>query len=404
MGICFMNNDYCEKNIWPDNTPQNNDEICFFCTTPFQVMGAIAIVINENLKNADIYIYSSFNGYEKLVANLEQLRAFRNIFIIDYKKLRLEVDLTSKKFLIIKKALMLLLYIKNLIFLNKTADKYLCVNAAYKRIYISSNNFAGRIAILSYIKRKLPLEVYHYDDGVGSYYGSGDIDEIKLYDKFFRKLFFGNQAVDIPFTKQLFSTDFYQSVCKLANATYPKNMKAIKKMEPLVRCKTNDLIISSTFSLTMDCSIMQRFVFFETIYAEDYNSKGCNVAKQIVSLTQKTVGVENIIFKFHPRDKDIDSSLPHIENTSVPFECFCYFNDFSDKVLISNYSTAVITPKIFYDQEPTIVFLYKIMSDYLIINVDTTIVDALKAIYRDKSKIIIPESIEELAALLEGLR
>ena len=398
-----MNIEYCEENIRPDNMPQNNEEVCFFCTTPFQIMGAISIVKNEKLINADLYIYTSFNDCEKIAAKLEQLRVFRRVFTVDYEKLGLEMDLTTERFLIIKKALIFLLFIKNLLFLNKTAEKYLDVNAVYKRIYVSTNNFGGRIAILSYIKRKLPIEVYHYDDGIGSYYSGGELDNIKLYDKVFRMLFVGKRAVDIPFTKQLFSPDFYQSVCKLSNAAHPQNMKAIKKMEPLARCKTNDSIINGIFGLTSDCCIQQRFLFFETIHAEDYNNKGISVAKNIASLTKETVGVENIIYKFHPRDKNIDPSLPHIENTSVPFECFCYYNDFSDKVLITNYSTAVITPKIFYDQEPTIVFLYKIMSDYLISNIDTTIVDALKAIYSDKSKIIIPENVEELTAALERL-
>ena len=398
-----MDIEYYEDIIRSNDLPQKNDEVCFFCTTPFQVMGSISIVKNENLTNADLYIYTSFNDCEKIAAKLEQLRIFRRVFTVDYEKLGLELDLTAERFLIIKKALILLLFIKNLLFLNITAKKFLDSNAVYKEIYVSTNNFGGRITILSYIKRKLPIEVYHYDDGIASYYGTGDIDNIKLYDKVLRILFVGKRAVDIPFTKQLFSPDFYQSVCKLSNAAHPQNMKAIKKMEPLTRCKSNDLIINEIFGLTSDCSIQQKFVFFETIHAEDYNTKGINVAKNIVSLTKKTVGVENIIFKFHPRDKDIDPSLPHIKNTSVPFECFCYFNDFSDKVLITNFSTAVITPKIFYDQEPTIVFLYKIMSDYLISNIDTTIVDALKAIYSDKSKIIIPENVEELTEALENL-
>ena len=36
-------------------------------------------------------------------------------------------------------------------------------------------------------------------------------------------------------------------------------------------------------------------------------------------------------------------------------------------------------------------------------NIDTTIVEALKAIYSDKSKIIIPENVEELTEALGRL-
>ena len=103
----------------------NEEEACIICTTPFQVMGAISIVKNEGLTKADLYIYSTFNGYDGIAERLNQLQLFRKVLIIDYEKLRLETDLTSKRYLTFKKALMLLYYIKNLLFLKSTVRKYL---------------------------------------------------------------------------------------------------------------------------------------------------------------------------------------------------------------------------------------------------------------------------------------
>ena len=381
----------------------NKEEICIFCTTPFQLMGAISIVKSERLTNADIYIYNSFNGYEDLANELNRLRLFRKVIIVDYEKLKIELDLTSEQFLLLKKAAIFLMYIKNLIFLNKTVSRYLDCSANYSRIYISTNHFAGRLAILFYIKNHRQIQVYHYDDGIGSYYGSGELDTILPYDTFCRKVFVGKYATNIPFVKLLFSPNFYRSVCKITNSAFPLNMTRLGKMEPFKKCESNDSIIQNVFGLTNGYLINQPFIYFDTIKAEEFSNKGIRYIQQISSLIQRCVGTDKLIYKFHPRDKSIDVSMPHIENMSVPFECFCYYNDFSNKVLITNFSTSVFTPKILYGQEPTIIFLYRIMADYQIMNIDTTIVEALKAIYSDKSKIIIPENVEELTAALERL-
>jgi len=381
----------------------NKEEVCIFCTTPFQVMGAISIVKSEKLTNVDLYLYNSFNGYEDLANKLKKLNLFRKVVIVDFEKLMIELDLTSEHLLLIKKATIFLMYIKNLVFLNKTVNKYLDCSANYNRIYVSTNHFAGRFAILFYIKNHRQIRVFHYDDGIGSYYGSGELDAILPYDRLCRKVFVGKRAINIPFVKLLFSPSFYRSVCETANACFPQNMTRIVKMDPLEKCESNDSIIRNIFGLTTDWLINQSFIYFDTIKAEEFNNKGIRHIQQISSLIQSCVGKDNIIYKFHPRDKNIDPSLPYIKNTSVPFECFCYFNDFSNKVLITNFSTSVFTPKILYGQEPTIVFLYKIMADYQIMNIDTTIVDALRAIYSDKSKIIIPTNVEELKTTLERL-
>lgn len=381
----------------------NNEEICIFCTTPFQLMGAISIVKSEKLTSADLYIYNSFNGYEKIANELEQLHLFRKVFIVDFEKLKIELDLTSEHLLLLKKIAIFLMYIKNLVFLKRTVNRYLDSCANYSRIYVSTNHFAGRLAILFYLKNHRQIRVYHYDDGIGSYYGSGELDTILPYDKFCRKVFVGKCATNIPFVKLLFSPSFYRSVCETTNSVFPQNMMRLGKMEPFEKSEYNDSIIQNVFGLTNDYLINQTFIYFDTIKAEEFSYNGIRYIQQISSLIQRCVGTDKLIFKFHPRDKSIDVTLPHIESLSVPFECFCYYNDFSDKVLITNFSTSVFTPKILYEQEPTIIFLYKIMADYQIMNIDTTIVEALKAIYSDKSKIIIPENVEELKEALKRL-
>ena len=135
---------------------------CFFCTTPYQVLAVISIVQNEKIKNADVYVYDQFDGYAELIRKLENTGLFRKVYPIEQEKMLLEVDLATTRLLTLRKAAMLLLYIKNMIFMKSTVKKYLAADIIYKRIYVSTNNFAGRYTILYYMKHKRSLQVVFF--------------------------------------------------------------------------------------------------------------------------------------------------------------------------------------------------------------------------------------------------
>ena len=377
---------------------------CFFCTTPYQVLAVISIVQNEKIKNADVYVYDQFDGYAELIRKLENTGLFRKVYPIEQEKMLLEVDLATTRLLTLRKAAMLLLYIKNMIFMKSTVKKYLAADIIYKRIYVSTNNFAGRYTILYYMKHKRSLQVVFFDDGIGSYFSDDSITKIRLYDKIGRLLFVGRKAINIPFVKQIYSPEFYASVKRISGLSDAGQATEIIKITPLERNDNNDRIVSDVFGCLQNTDISQDIIYFDTIKAEEFNARGRRVLDRLISNILKVLGRENIIFKFHPRDRYYNKELPHFDDSRIPFECFCYFNDFSEKVFITNFSTAVFTPKILYDQEPVIVFLYEIMREYMIIPIDTGIVEALKETYHNKEKILIPGTVKELLGILDKLK
>lgn len=377
---------------------------CFFCGTPYQVLAVISIVQNEKIRNADVYVYDQFDGYEVMIRKLENTGLFRRVFPIEREKMMLEVDLATTKLLTLRKAAMLLLYIKNMMFMKSTVKKYLATDIIYKRIYISTNNFAGRFTILYYMKCKRSLQVIFFDDGIGSYYSDDPITKIPLYDRIGRLLFVGRKAIDIPFIKQLYSPEFYASVKRISGLSDAGQATEIIKITPLERNDNNDKIVSNVFGCLQNTDISQDIIYFDTIRAEEFNARGRRTLDRFILHILESLGRDNIIFKFHPRDRYFNRELPHFDDSGIPFECFCYFNDFSEKVFITNFSTAVFTPKILYDQEPVIIFLYEMMREYMTFQIDTGIVEALRETYRDKEKIIIPGTVEELMGILDKLK
>lgn len=77
--------------------------------------------------------------------------------------------------------------------------------------------------------------------------------------------------------------------------------------------------------------------------------------------------------------------------------------DFDDKLLISVHSTACFSPKMLYDKEPYIIFIYKLGS-YEVSNMTPALektIAAFKASYSDPDKVMIPENIEEFEKCLK---
>lgn len=94
-----------------------------------------------------------------------------------------------------------------------------------------------------------------------------------------------------------------------------------------------------------------------------------------------------------------------------PFEACCLFNDMENRVLISGISAALFNPKFVFDSEPYVILTYKLLGPHALATFFRTtperaekmIAHMLTNAYRDKDKILIPETEEELMQHLETL-
>lgn len=154
------------------------------------------------------------------------------------------------------------------------------------------------------------------------------------------------------------------------------------------------------YNITNANMIKQNTVVIEC-KADDYLSDTAN--KRLEGLYEKVKTAENgdVVFKRHPRDgRDKYKNRKYIEG-NAPFELIASMQDITSKILIAWDSTSVITPKLFWSQEPRVILLYKIVKGK-IDNLEETdrFYQQFKECYNDKSRFFIPESEDELDCYL----
>ena len=121
-----------------------------------------------------------------------------------------------------------------------------------------------------------------------------------------------------------------------------------------------------------------------------------------------------IVVRHHPRDiyteksKEIYTKIngASLDDTGSSWEALCAKKITENHVLISVYSTAQFIPKMIYDKEPYIVFTFRLYEDLVDEVRDQGELTAQWIIesYRDKSKIFIPDTIDELDAIIADLK
>ena len=108
----------------------------------------------------------------------------------------------------------------------------------------------------------------------------------------------------------------------------------------------------------------------------------------------------------HPSHKDIDSNGIEIDDHREMWEFICADQISDDHVLISSFSTAQMIPKMFFDKEPTVIFVCKMVFQYIDQPTQDNImalINRIKEKYRNPEKVYTPETEEELSEILKNL-
>lgn len=153
--------------------------------------------------------------------------------------------------------------------------------------------------------------------------------------------------------------------------------------------------------------IEPRFIFFGQWYDTEEKYK---FQKRLFQYVVDSVANENCCFKLHPSKKDEQmqylDSINNVISNSSSFEIFNHYHDMSQKVLISVQSTAISSPKLVYNEEPYVIYLYKIYSECFPDSLSEHVLkagDQLKSVYH-QNRVLIPNSVEEFLTLLAQLR
>jgi hypothetical protein len=116
----------------------------------------------------------------------------------------------------------------------------------------------------------------------------------------------------------------------------------------------------------------------------------------------------DIMVRVHPRDQSgvfEEKGYKEDANTGIPWEEILLYKNFSDKILVTSFSTAVFSPKIICDQEPRVLFLKRMLLENNKNEDKTDSFDlfaaGVKEMYSDPSRICIPRTRDEMLVKLQ---
>ena len=131
-----------------------------------------------------------------------------------------------------------------------------------------------------------------------------------------------------------------------------------------------------------------------------------NNQKIIAQKAVEKLGKKNTIVKLHPSSRDVHyGEGVHIFSGKLPFEVVLSTKSMNDKVLISIFSTACMSPKLDFNQEPYVIFTYKLYGDMFCLNkLYLDQIKQLSSCYNAKGRIFVPENMVEYTQILESIK
>lgn len=351
-------------------------EACFACTTPYQVMGAISITIQEKLE-ADIYIFGMFSGYKDVADRLGKQNKFVNVYAVDADKFRAPGR---------KGAFLQMAGCRN------TVAAFLPDDVVYASLYASSRAHIKNLLLHELLRRNSDLQVVVYEDGLGMYAKDSHVL---------------NTTKVRGIAEKLLGWDLY----KPSRMSFMVNMPDLfEKPEELRQCEVKQmprlpwnaddrLLFMGIFGTNDSDIIREKVIIFDSLRGFDSErDRKMYMLDACFNYVARSFGISNVIMKPHPRSrKSTSANVSLYENTSVPIEIlYAGMDNLDDRVLITYASSAVYTPKMFFDREPWVINLFRICD-----NIDGKVSEwegpyrKFKGIYRQPEKVMAPETEEE---------
>jgi hypothetical protein len=359
-------------------------DACFACTTPYQVMGAIAIAQGQEL-DADLFIFGMFPNYEQLAERLKKYKIFANVYAVDTTDTR--APGRGKAFL-------------QMVFAKKTVSGFLPKNIRYRCFYSTSRALIKTI-LQSVLKKRNPdMRLVIYEDGMGTY--SQDSHILNSTSK-------KNMAERLLGWKlyEQEKTSMMAYLPQLVDLPAPLQGCHVGQMPRIVWNKDSRTMMADIFNASEDETIDSKCIIFDTLRnMANFGEEAYALLDQCYETVAETVGAENVICKPHPRSRGkTHVDIREYTHQGTPMEVlYAGMEDLQDRILVSHISSAVFTPKIMFDQEPVVICLHRILRDVRVSKLFEGIYGKFKGTYAHQERVMAPESIEELRRMLERLR
>ncbi len=314
----------------------------FICATPFHLMTAINLSMT-NLANDEVslYILDHSDSFTEMYNEAMKAQCFHQVFLLKTKAFN---NHWTQKFKVTRYIVKGIEYIKH----KKIALNFIEDNTIYDKFWVSFMDRSSWLIFLTYKNANPNIDLLFTNDGMLGYrlltVRQNSLDEKLLHILGFKSVFEEMSALYV----------YEPDLAK--NTLYPKiKIKSLPKInDKNIKNILNDILSFDVKDLEL---LKHKYIFLEAPYSSD---KIYDHQLKIMKELCKKMG-DQFCVKLHPRTlKKDEDDQGCISNVRIAIEALCLNGDVSENVFISGLSTASVMPKLMFDQEPVVIFLYKI--------------------------------------------
>lgn len=360
----------------------------FVCSTAYQLLNAISIAIQDE-EPSDLIIIRESVMRTCDIDYLKSMRCFSDVYAWTELLERVTDEQVHDK----KDALIRGAHILETIIQKKKIWKTLPnLNKRYSTVYVGYMDLPTR-SIYDYFKRK-GSRLGLYDEGTYTY------SCLEIPDSAVKKAVYGclYGGVSVHEAKEI----YIRNPERLRVGAHT-DIKIRKIETPIGDQYGADILrvykVQQDRMHLLDSPVI---VFDQNLEANEMRKIQRRIAETCCSIFE----TENVLVKLHPASRNADYPQDcRIYADRVPFEAVMQAYSMENKVLLSVFSTTCFAPKQTMNQEPYVLFTYKLMESYF--HIDSKYlqqIDELRNDYADKSKVLVPRSFEELEEMLRAIQ
>ncbi len=346
------------------------------CCRPYQLFNAINYTMNVNsdVEGVDIFIGLRFNNAESIAKKLNEMGIFHNVYT--YKR-------GYFSSLAIKRCIEKLsdIFLPRQVIQKCVLENEVIQFKRYKEIVLFSFN-PFSMCFLNYCRRiNNDLKTVLVEEGLFIYDRVGNNTfggkEYKIRAKLFKQEKYDFNEVYV-----------YKPALIEDNSLYGE----IKQLPHIKNGDFTHRVLKEVFS-------ENEYIYegYKVIILSQYPFTGdrYEVEKTAYNILARHFGEDSIGVKLHPSDSGVHTEYRNAFSDPNAWELTVLNTDMNKKILVSINSSAIITPKLIYDKECVCILLFKLLThnptkieyDYF-----TKIIET----YRDKEKVYIPETWDEM--------
>lgn len=336
----------------------------YYCNSAYQLLNAINLHWQRKHKNfeniedydGDVLILNAFDGVEEIQKILIDNKVFNQVGIADRVKSdgRLDVikGIVNPNYFLEK---------SNYNGIKFHKEQYDCLVVA---------KFSKIPAAIWQLNKNAKLQIY--EDGLATYQNNILLNSSSGSYKALYKLFNHDRDFNDYESLYLNKTDVFVGT--------NNKLKSIPSFNSDDLNKLSDMFKSLNYEINN-----KKIYWLGQFIGKELTYKMADVLKDYY---------DEIIYKPHPRFQvDIDG-IDVLKQKQIWELSVLQMSDVSDKCFLTIHSTAVFTPKILFDYESYIIFTYRLLDEYDS-SIDKSVMNFVNS-YRNKEKILIPETLEEL--------